>query len=92
MAFYHQEHGELPEPIIYGNGGNAVQPLCEMVDALPASKAGMMCRTLDDGKVYNSVRETARAMRVSESRLRRALKKGHGRAEVDGRKVIRIYR
>lgn len=92
MIFYHQEYGELPEPVIYGNGGNAVQPLCEDVDALPQSKAGMMCRTLDDGKLYKSVRETARAMGVTSTRLLRALRKGHGRAEIDGRKVIRVYR
>lgn len=92
---YEQEHGELPEPIIYGgygSGANAVQevysePSGEPDERRGGHRNGMRCTV--DGVAYPSLNRAAEAIGSTSSHLSKALRKGNGRCVVRGREVER---
>lgn len=62
----------LGEPVIYGNGGNAVQQVVVGRDQAD----GMRYECMETGERYKSLRDAAYALGVTDSALSKAVRAG----------------
>lgn len=71
MTLYGYRGFELGEPVVYGNGGNAVQRV-----APEGAPDGMRYACEETGERYGSLREAACALGVTSSALSKAVRAG----------------